>query len=422
MTSHAILSPSSADRWMSCPGSLWLSKNEPDNTSEYAKEGTVAHALAAYCLTHGKTAESHIGMYFTSDDIIVDDEMAEHVQIYIDTIKGIHQSLSNVLIFDVEQGLEFTELLDLSSHPDLLRIEYEIDQSFGTADVVILGDGELQVHDLKYGKGVRVDAEDNKQLMIYALAAYYYYSLLCDINKISVHIHQPRLNHYSSAEMTVKDLMAFGKVLKEKAAKAYLVYVKGSDDDADFSPGEKQCRFCKAAGRCKYLAKHALELVANDFVNLNEDISTQIQISNSLGYLENEQLANTFKALELVESWCKAVKAKVHSELQQGNPVPGFKLVTGRPGNRAWSNEEEAETTLKSFRLKHDEMYKLKLISPTQALKITKSNPEYISRLKAIIVRPEGKPTVVPESDKRSAITIADDFKDLTKEELTNES
>lgn len=416
MTNHAVLSPSSAGRWMECPGSLWLSKDEPDQSSEFAKEGTVAHALAEYCLIHDKPAVSQIGMRVNVSDIDVDDEMAENVQIYIDTIKGIKASMSECIIFDIEQTLEFTNLLDLSSDPELMRTNYKIQQAFGTADVVLLGDGELQVHDLKYGKGVRVDAINNKQLMIYALAAYYYYSLLCDIDKISVHIHQPRLHHSSSAEMTVSELLSFGQVLKEKAAKAYLIYINGSTDDRDFSPGESQCRFCKAAGKCPHLAKHALETIAHDFVNLDADIHAQIaQATGELDHIENARLANIFNALDLIESWCKAVRTKVQWELQQGNSVPGFKLVVGRQGNRSWSNEDKAEETLKSFRLKQDEMYNKKLISPTQALKITKDNPKRLSKLETLIIRPGGKPTVVPESDQRPAINIADDFADLTQ-------
>lgn len=427
MANHAILSPSGASRWFACPGSLWMAKDEPDQSSEFAKEGTTAHALAEHCLVNKVKAENLIGMPTVVNEILVDDEMAENVQLYVDTINGIRDSMANCDVFDVEQKLEFTDLLDIRAQIDSLGTDFEVERAFGTADAILIGDGELQVHDLKYGKGVRVSAENNKQLLIYAIAAYHLYSLFFDISKVSVHIHQPRLNHYSSFDISVDDLFIFAKLLKEKAAKAYRIYVNGIEDSDEaydvLVPGDEQCRFCKAASKCPALANYVTQTVADDFINLNEDISNQISTAETkLEFLENTELANKFKALDMIESWCKAVRTKVQSELQQGNAVPGFKLVIGRQGNRAWSSEEEAENTLKSFRLKLDEMYTRKLISPTQATKLMKDNPKRLSKLEEIISRPDGKPTVVPESDKRPAIDPADDFTDLTQEENNNES
>ena len=412
MTNHALISPSGAERWFNCPASLWLSKDEPDQSSEYAKEGTTAHALAEYCFNFNKKADGLVGMKTVVNDIDVDEEMAEAVQIYVDTVNGIRSSMSDVLVFDVEQKLDFSELLDISTNINTMNTDYKPEKSFGTADVVLLGDGELQVHDLKYGKGVRVSAENNKQLLIYALAAYYYYSLGCEINKISVHIHQPRLNHYSDFTLTPDKLFDFGKQLKEKAGIAYSIYLNGPQSDTDFCAGESQCRFCKAASKCETLANHVAQTIEADFENLDDTFVDHVD------KLSNEALANRFKAIDMIKSWIKAVETKVQSELQHGNPVPGFKLVIGRQGNRAWVSEEDAENALKSFRLKQNEMYNRKLISPTQALKVLKGSDKRIAKLEEIITRSDGKPTVVPESDKRPAISPADDFTDLTQEEI----
>ena len=411
MTGHALISPSGAERWFNCPASLWLSRNEPDQPSEYAAEGTTAHALAEYCFKFNRPAKNLIGGRTVVNAIIVDDEMSDAIQHYVDTVNGIKSAMTDVLVFDVEQRLDFSELLDLSTNVNTANTGYKPEKSFGTADVVLLGDGWLQVHDLKYGKGVRVNAENNKQLLIYALAAYYYYSLGCEINKISVHIHQPRLNHYSEFTVTPDELFEFGKQLKERAGIAYNIYLNGPQSDDDFCAGESQCRFCKAAGKCETLSNHVAETVNADFENLDETCIQQVDT------LDSETLSNKFRSIGLIKSWITAVETRVQSELQHGNPVPGFKLVIGRQGNRAWVNEQDAESTLKSFRLKQDEMYSRKLISPTQALKILKGSEIRIKKLEEIITRPEGKPTVVPESDKRPAISPADDFTDLTQED-----
>ena len=411
MTGHALISPSGAERWFNCPASLWLSRNEPDQPSEYAAEGTTAHALAEYCFKFNRPAKNLIGGRTVVNAIIVDDEMSDAIQHYVDTVNGIKSTMTDVLVFDVEQRLDFSELLDLSTNINTANTGYKPEKSFGTADVVLLGDGWLQVHDLKYGKGVRVSAENNKQLLIYALAAYYYYSLGCEINKISVHIHQPRLNHYSEFTVTPDELFEFGKQLKEKAGAAYNIYVNGPQSADDFCAGESQCRFCKAAGKCETLSNHVAETVNADFENLDEACIQQVDT------LDSEELSNKFRSIGLIKSWITAVETRVQSELQHGNPVPGFKLVIGRQGNRAWVNEQDAENALKSFRLKQDEMYTRKLISPTQALKVLKGSEIRIKKLEEIITRPDGKPTVVPESDKRPAISPADDFTDLTQED-----
>lgn len=414
MTSHAILSPSSAERWLNCPGSLYATKDLPDVNTSYAKEGTTAHALAEFCLKFNKKAVDSLGKLMTPNGIYVDDEMVDAIQEYVDTVNGIKASMSDLLIVDIEQKLDFTDILDVASVKDTLPADTDKFEAFGTADAIIVGDGELQIHDLKYGKGVQVYAEDNKQLMIYALAAYQYYSLCCDITKISMHIHQPRLYHHSEYSVTPDELLAFGEKLKEKAIKAYTVYIKGPTNDDDFCAGESQCRFCKAAGNCEALAKHVTATIGADFDVINDVGDVVI---DAVTVDAPEDVAIKFSALNTIKSWITAVETRVNSLLQQGQKVPGYKLVIGRQGNRVWINVEEAESALKTFKLKEDERYTKKLISPTQALKLLKDSPKRIAKLEGFITRPEGKPTVVPESDKRPAINIADDFKDLTQEE-----
>lgn len=414
MTSHAILSPSSAGRWFRCPGSLYAAKDVSEIDTSYSKEGATAHALAEFCLKFNKKAIDSLGKLMTPNGIYVDDEMVDAIQEYVDTVNGIKASMSDLLIVDIEQKLDFTDILDIASVKDTPHADTDKFEAFGTADAVIVGDGELQIHDLKYGKGVQVYAEENTQLLIYALAAYQNYSLCCEITKISVHIHQPRRSHYSEYSVTPEELLAFGEKLKEKAIKAYTVYLNGPTNDDDFCAGESQCRFCKPAGFCEALAKKVTDTIGVDFDAIN-DIGDVI--IDSVTVDSPEDLAVKYKALNTIKLWINAIDTRVNSLLQQGQKVPGYKLVIGRQGNRAWRDVEEAENALKTFKLKEDERYTKKLISPTQALKLLKDSPKRIAKLEGFITRPEGKPTVVPESDKRPAINIADDFNDLTQEE-----
>lgn len=414
MTSHAILSPSSAERWLNCPGSLYATKDLPDVNTSYAKEGTTAHALAEFCLKFNKKAVDSLGKLITPNGIYVDEEMAEAVQEYVDTVNGIKASMSDLLIVDIEQKLDFTDLLDIASVKDTIPADTDKFEAFGTADAIIVGDGELQIHDLKYGKGVKVSPFENKQLMIYALAAYQYYSLCCDITKISMHIHQPRLYHHTEFSVTPDEILAFGEIFKKAAREAYTIYLNGPANDDDFCAGESQCRFCKAAGTCETLAKKVADMIGTDF-DVVREVGDVVIDSVAVDSLEG--LAAKFSALNTIKSWITAVETRVNSLLQQGQKVPGYKLVIGRQGDRAWRDVDEAESALKTFKLKEDERYTKKLISPTQALQLLKDSPKRIAKIKKLIIRPEGKPTVVPESDERPAIDIANDFIDLTQEE-----
>lgn len=338
--------------------------------------------------------------------------MVEAVGQYVETV----WSLATGKELLVEQRVDFSDVIG-------------VENSFGTADAVILTPDELQIHDLKYGKGVKVDAENNEQLQLYALGALDQFSMLYDFKTVRLFIHQPRLNHVSEWALTVDELIAFGERAKEAAAEAVVVCSIAECEGADtlpitcFNPGEKQCRFCKAkGGLCAAEAQHALELVKGDFVDLTAPLEGQLsEAPQRITVLEPSQLAEIYKGLDFVESFCKNLRARVADELNAGHTVPGLKLVTGKLGNRAWGDETEAEATLKGFRLKREEMYSMKLISPTQAEKlIKKDNPRRWTKLEPLITRAEGKPVVTLESDPRPALVInpENDFDDVTDESL----
>lgn len=402
---HALLSPSSAERWLPCPGSVALSLNIPDSTSEYAEEGTAAHEMAQLTLESGAAdAEKYIGKS-AQNGVEMTEDMAEHVMTYVNNVRDYAKGHALM----IEQRLSISHL---TGEPD----------AKGTSDAVIIAGDELQVHDLKYGMGVRKDAEENPQLMIYALAALYEFEMLGPFSRVRLVIHQPRLNHLSEWDCSVEDLEKFAALVKTKAqivTEVIRLQKTGEKHPGKiFQPGDVQCKFCKAKGDCDALREHVLKTVVGDeFTDLTveEPLAPVVQERIDATY-DNRMLGALMGSIDLIEVWCKAIRAKAESALFSGQDVPGYKLVQGRMGARSWKDENAAEAIMKSMRLKQDEMYSFKLISPTQAEKALKDTPKRWNRLTDQITQKEGGPSVAPVSDKRPAIVITppeDTFEDL---------
>ena len=384
MAQHSLLSPSGAHRWMRCPGSIGAESGLPDTSSKYAAEGTAAHELAAKCLELEANAEAVIGDTMTVDgyDFTVTADMAHHVNDYCKLVREYAEG-GQLL---VERRVNFSEAIGV---PD----------STGTSDAIVIHPDRLTVIDLKYGMGVKVDATENEQLQLYALGALHDYGMMGDFQEIVMVVHQPRLNHVSEWSIPASKLEEFRE-------NARLAAIEALDNrEPRLNPGEKQCRFCKAKATCPALKAEISDTVGG--------IATPADFAD-LAVAEEDDVSRAMARVELVEQWCKAIRAEVERRLLAGQPVAGFKLVEGRRGNRAWSDEAAVEKLFKSFRFKKDEMYDFKLISPTKAEKILKAkNPGRWEKVDALTSRGDGKPSVAPATDRRPALAVSSSDEDV---------
>lgn len=436
MSAHAIYSPSAATRWMTCTGSIAMCEDEPDSTSEYADEGTAAHFLGAECLTHGARPTTYIGRQIIihsgeamwhSPDVIadstftVDADMAAAVGIYVQAVE--EYAIGGELL--VERRLPIGHLTGEEG-------------AEGTGDAVILRDGEIIICDLKFGRGVEVSAIDNRQLKIYALGALEAYGLLGDFKRVRLVIIQPRVSAAPSEwDISIEDLERFAGEVRQAANDARIAlqfkanWIDSAEPSAYLNPTEDACRFCKAKAKCPALRAMVLANVADDFVNLDEPIAPQLEGAvDRVKASDDAHLDSLFPALGLIELFVAAVRSAIEARALAGAVFNNCKLVQGKRGNRQWRDPAEAEQMLKAMRLKVEEMYDLKLISPTTAEKLTKPadetgkpliGPRQWPKLAALVVQRDGQPTIAPISDKRPALVIApvaDEFAAIVEDDL----
>jgi len=388
MTRHAKLSPSGASRWTRCPGSVALEAGYPDHTSSYAQYGSDAHHLAAFCLENNAAPLSYIGEELNYLDhgelrfFTVDKEMADGVQQYVDFCRDLGMG-ADVVFVEAPVPLE--------------HVTGE-EGAKGTADFVCVtqqADGVLTVSvcDLKFGKGVKVSAYENPQLILYALGAVEELDYLLDgaTVEVDVFIHQPRLDTVSEFHLTLDELREWGEHFTEAAERT-------RDPDAPRVPGEVQCRFCKARHDCPDLRRHVLEATEQD-IELLED------------------LGDVLPKLKMIRDWCASVEARAIERLEAGDEVPGWKLVEGR-SSRAWPDQDTVVKAAKSAKLKLDEYMPRSLLSVAQLEKHL-GKGDFTKRFGPLVVRKPGRPTLAPASDPRPSIHSADalGFENLEQED-----
>lgn len=359
---HAKLSASGSSRWLNCPGSVNAEKGYPNESSPFAEEGTLAHELADTCLKKSKDAEFYVGKKITGK--IIEKDMARYVQEYLDFV--LSHETSNSKLY-TEERVDFSNV---------------VPEGFGTMDSAVLDfdTGVCHIFDLKYGKGVEVDAFENTQGQMYAIGLYNELGFLDEIKSFRIHIVQPRIYNFSHWDITVDDLVKFGKWVKERAELALTA-------DAPKVPGDKQCQWCRAKSDCTALAKFTEQIILTEFDNLDDEGLDQDKLTDA-------QKKTILDNKKLIESFLKDVESSVFDHIDAGNTFKGYKIVEGR-SIRKWTDEAEEVLVEKLG----DDAYKKSLISITDAQK--KLGKEEVD---AIAFKPPGKATLVPDSDKRKAI------------------
>ena len=360
MSKHAILSASGAHRWLNCTPSARLELEFDDNSGEAAAEGTAAHALSEHKLRKALKMRSKKPVSpYDSDEM--DNYTDGYVEYVLEVIEQAKQTCSDPLIL-IEQRLDFSKYV-----PD----------GFGTGDCVIIADGTLHIIDFKYGQGVLVSAEDNPQMKLYALGALDLFDGIYDIEMVSMTIYQPRRENISTSTVSKESLYRWAEeVLKPKAELAFA-------GDGNYCPGE-WCQFCRAAVKCRARAEAKMKLATFEFA--------------LPPLLSDEEIADILSSIGDLTNWANEIIAYATDEaVNHGKKWPGFKVVEGR-SNRKYKDEEAVAEAAKNAGYR--DIYKQSLITITEMEKLM-GKTKFNEVLGGIIMKPPGKPTLVPVSDKR---------------------
>lgn len=390
---HSMLSPSGAHRWLACTPSAVLERQFPDQGSDAAAEGTLAHELAELKLRNffqaadfGKTKFTQ-AVNMLKRDPLWKDEMQGYTDTYLDYVKSLSLGFENTPSAMVEKHIDLD--MYIPSLP-------EEDPAGGTADCILIGGGVLHIIDFKYGKGVPVSAEGNPQLSLYALGAYEAYKILYPIERIELHIVQPRISDEPSEwGCSLTELLAFGRWVKQRAALAI-------EGEGDYRPSKDNCRFCRAKATCRARAEKNVELAFGP-------------VGKKPPLISNEEMGKFLKQGEDVARWIADLQDCALAQCLAGKDVPGWKAVEGR-GSREWTDLDKAFRGLETAGVEAELLWERRPLSVAQAEKVI-GKKEFGVLARDYVVKKPGKPALVEESDKRPAITNKITAEEAFKEE-----
>lgn len=373
---HAVLSASSSHRWLNCSPSARLEQEFEDRETEAAAEGTAAHALCEHKLRRALKMQSRkpISKYDCEE---MDTHTDNYVQFVLETIAQAKEHCADPII-NIEQRLDFS---------------CYVPHGFGTGDCIIIADKTLHIIDFKYGQGVLVEAEQNPQMMLYALGALRIYDTLYDIEDVAMTIYQPRRENISTWTITVSNLLSWAE--NELVPKAKLAF----DGKGEYMPGP-WCTFCKAAVKCRSRAEEKLALAQYEFAQ--PPLLTDAEIEEILGKLDD------------LTRWADEIKSYAQdAALNHGKQWHGYKVVEGR-SIRKYSDEEAVIEAANAAGY-HDIFRKTLL--PIAEMEKLMGKQEFAEVLSGLIIKPAGKPTLVPITDKRPAMTKANiDFNEIQED------
>ena len=373
-TKHAVLSASSSHRWLGCTPSARLELEFEDRESTAAAEGTAAHALAEHKLRKALKMRSKkpVSQYDCNE---MDGYTDDYVAFVLEQLEQAKQLCRDPKIL-IEQRLDFSCF---------------VPEGFGTGDCLIVSDKLLHIIDFKYGQGVLVEAEENPQMMLYALGALRLFDSLYDIGEVAMTIFQPRRENVSTWTISVADLQDWTEnTLKPRAALAY----KG---EGEYIPGS-WCTFCKAAVKCRARAEAKLQLARYEFATPS--------------LLSDEEIEDILSRLDDLTKWAGEIQAYAqNAAINHGKVWHGFKLVESRT-NRKYADEEAVIAA--AAQAGYTDIFKKSLIPITEMERLMGKHT-FKEVLGGLVIKPQGKPTLVPASDKRTAITIADASQEFTE-------
>lgn len=380
MAGHALLSPSASHRWLHCTAAPRLEEGIKDEGSDYAAEGTLAHAYCAMKLKNflGLPTDGEKEEIAALQEKYGTGEMAEYTDTYATIVL---EKYNDARAATPDAQLLVETRLDFSDY---------VPEAFGTADAIIIADGTMEVIDFKYGKGVKVSAVENPQMMIYALGAYARFAFEYRIDNLRATIVQPRIDNLSEYEITVEELTAWAaNVLAPAAEKAY----KGEGPQ---TPGA-WCQFCKVKNQCRALASKCKEVVAVD-----------------PKLITPEELAkDVLPMVPIVKTWISGVEDFALAQALSGIQLPGWKIVEGRSVRKITDTDSVAAVLTKNGYKQNDIFKPVEMRTITDLEKLV-GKKQFAAMCGEWINKPQGKPTLAPEGDKRKAIDpIADDFKGI---------